>query len=206
MNVLLCLIGILFFALIVNYFLGRATTLREGNQGGFWGGDPFENQAYMEKLDKEAEKDARRATREEKERTTKTPAPTTTKTPAPTTASLTSAGPPPLPGTAGYKPTAAPPVNNNAPPPAQSSNTPLPKRINDGTAAPAPPSNDGTAAPAPPSNDGTPPPPPSSNDGTPPPPPPSNDGTPPPPPPSNDGTPPSGDAIAVHYSNRTFMF
>ena len=173
MNVLLCLIGILFFALIVNYFLGRATTLREGNQGGFWGGDPFENQAYMEKLDKEAEKDARRATREEKERTTKTPAPTTTKTPAPTTASLTSAGPPPLPGTAGYKPTAAPPVNNNAPPPAQSSNTPLPKRINDGTAAPAPPSNDGT---------------------------------PPPPPPSNDGTPPSGDAIAVHYSNRTFMF
>ena len=176
MNVLLCLIGILFFALIVNYFLGRATTLREGNQGGFWGGDPFENPAHMEKLDKEAEKDARRATREEKERTTKTP--------APTTASLTSAGPPPLPGTAGYKPTAAPPVNNNAPPPAQSSNTPLPKRINDGTAAPAPPSNDGTAAPAPPSNDGTPP----------------------PPPPSNDGTPPSGDAITVHYSNRTFMF
>jgi hypothetical protein len=58
MNVLLCLIGILFFALIVNYFVGHSRLLREGLTPGAEstmtiseeGNEIFSNRANLKKF------------------------------------------------------------------------------------------------------------------------------------------------------------
>ena len=157
-----------------------STKSREGNQGG--GNGIFSNPAYLEKLDKEAEQVEARVTREENKNKV---APTSSKSIFP------GFNIPDEPGTSGFKPSSAPPANDGkSPPPAPYTPSAPPKPMNDGK---APPASDGKA---PPASDGKAPPPPPSNDGKPPPP--------PPPPPSNDGG--QSDKIAVHYSNRTFMF
>jgi len=176
-----------------------STKSREGNQGG--GNGIFSNPAYLEKLDKEAEQVEARVTREENKNKV---APTSSKSIFP------GFNIPDEPGTSGFKPSSAPPANDGkSPPPAPYTPSAPPKPMNDGKAPPAsdgkaPPASDGKA---PPASDGKAPPPPPASDGKAPPPPPSNDGKPPPPPPpppSNDGG--QSDKIAVHYSNRTFMF